>query len=166
MSKITCFHWYAFMRFQYPAEVSYNRHIHPIRHARALLAALESVYTMPKPSGRGSNARPNVEFVVVNLDGPAEKDFRKYAAENLEKLVSLVGEFINDGHKLGMTWDDANACFIASATCWDEKSENYANCITARSDDWSEALLLLVFKHRVIAKGQAWALVSRPAAWG
>lgn len=144
----------------------FNKTIYPARKGRALLRLIGENDLMPTANRFNRNAFQQVEFVTINLDTAAEKAFRIYAKDNLDKLVPMIAEFMAEPHKLGLSWDDSNNCFIASATCKNEKSENHNQCITARSDDWSEALLLLLFKHYVVAKGGTWSDVSRPIAWG
>jgi len=121
---------------------------------------------MTPKGNRNGRAFDPVEFITINLDGEAEKLFKSWAPSHLETLNSDLANFIAEEHKVGLSWDQNNACFIASATCKDEKSPNHNCCITARSDDWTEALLLVLFKATVIPSGKAWSDVSRPAAWG
>lgn len=121
---------------------------------------------MARDNGRRNGRFESVEFVTINLDAAAEKHFRTYAKDVGDKVVSELALFIAEEHKIGISWDINNNCFIASATCKDEKSENHNLCITARSDDWFEALLLLLYKAKVVANGQPWHNVSRPATWG
>lgn len=107
-----------------------------------------------------------VTFVNINL---SEDDKTKFVGWLESQGDSWVGEFANvmaDGYKVGCTWDAANTCFIASMTGKEEGTPNYNCCITARSNEWSEALQLLHFKHEVICSGLAWAKHQTSNAWG
>lgn len=136
------------------------------RYARYLIHALEWRQTDMAKAKLARGTFEPVEFVQMSLTADDEEHFRKWEASNNEKITGMLDEFMADGHKVGITFDASNACFIASATCKDEKNVNYNRCVTARSDAWWEALELLLYKHIVKAKSDDWSAVSRPAAWG
>lgn len=148
------------------SEMDYARQYLACRYAWYLIDAINWRHPeMAKSNGTRPTFEP-VEFVQLNLNGDDEKGFRKWESDNADSIVSKLDEFMADGHKVGITFDVNNACFITSATCKNDRSPNHNRCMTARSDSWYEALELLLYKHLVKAKGGDWSEVSRPAAWG
>lgn len=147
-------------------EFEYSAHTYPCQRAIWLLKTLGGYDSGMANNGKRSASFAQIEFVQISLDKDAEKAFHKWKTDHEQTCVSDLGNFIAEEMKLGITWDTSNNCFIASATCKDAKSPNLDRCVTARSDDWLEALMLLVFKHTVTAAGGDWSAVSKPTAWG
>jgi hypothetical protein len=107
-----------------------------------------------------------VEFINRRLTDDEAKGFADWQQKEAKSLGDEVVAFIASGHKLSVTWDDFNACFIVSATCKDEASDNLNKCLSARSDDWYEALLLVLYKSQVLFAGATWESDVRGASWG
>lgn len=147
-------------------ESVYNRDFYPCRHARALLQGLDPEFWSAMKSKARQRDFAQVDFVNIYVSSQQEAQYRDWLKTADTQLVSLLADVIADQHKVGISFDGANACYIASATCKDETSPNYNVCITARSDDWTDALLLLVFKIQHIAGKIPWRDCSRPTTWG
>jgi len=118
-----------------------------------------------KPS-RANSSFAEIEFVGVRLDKEQAELFADWVAADQETRALDLAEFLSAGHKTSITWDDHNACFIVSATCKDESNDNFNRCLTSRSNDWYEAMMLNVFKHQVLFKKQRWNGDANTNSWG
>lgn len=113
-----------------------------------------------------SNSGFTTTFIDVRLAKADGDQFRAYMQQGNDELALEMATLVSQGHKLSLSWDNKNVCFIASVTCRDEKAINYDCCITSRSDDWFEAIMLCVFKAVVLANGKAWQEMSEKSNWG
>lgn len=96
-----------------------------------------------------------VEFVVIDWQEKHEAMFDDWQRKHANDWHMKITDMLADQYKFGLTWDDNNACYIVSVTCRDEKATNAGLCFTARSDDWTEAMQIAVFKHYEIS-GEDW----------
>lgn len=119
-----------------------------------------------KSSTRKNNNFVETEFVTVRLDKEQAQAFADWVAQDDESRALDLAEFITAGHKTSITWDDYNSCFIVSSTCKDEASDNHNKCITSRSNDWYEAMMLNVYKANVLFGKGAWESDAQTNAWG
>jgi len=118
-----------------------------------------------KPSPKGKNDW-GMTFVNFRLGKEEKDEFKAYMSAKPDILSEKLAIFIGEGHKVSLSWDDNNKCFIGSATCKDEGSINNNHCMTSRSDDWFEALMMNVYKANELAAGTAWSDLSESADWG
>jgi hypothetical protein len=121
-------------------------------------------------NGKKSPAKPfnyaEVEFVQHKLNAEEKVQFTSWGSgKNFDSDLE-VSDFIQHGWKVSVSWDMNNDCYIVAATCKDEKSVNVNKCITSRSDQWFEALLMNVFKVTVLFKGQALSTAPKDDSWG
>lgn len=107
-----------------------------------------------------------IEFVVITLTEDQEKVFRGWQTQMEEHWWGELATVVSLGYKLGVSFDAGNACFIVSLTCKVENDVNEDLCMTARADDWLEALQLILFKHQVVCEGKSWQAKRRQANWG
>lgn len=108
----------------------------------------------------------NTTFVEVRLGNAEKNHFHQWMEQDQETLGIELGTFISNDHKLSVSWDDQNVCFVASATCRDESSVNHNCCITSRSQDWFEAIMLTLYKATVLLGDKAWQSQSSDRSWG
>lgn len=121
---------------------------------------------IPMAKKRNQNATFGVEFINIDLTDKQGDDFNDWQQSAVQKMGILVGELASAGHKLGISFDGDNECFIVSVTSKDEVSDNFNKCYTSRSDDWIEAVLLAVFKWDVIMERSTWTGKQRKMNWG
>lgn len=108
-------------------------------------------------SRRNSRSENNMpEFVNYQLNEEEKREFDAWKGGASKQFDDLMESFLADFHKLSVSWDDYNQCFIATATCKDEESDNFNRCLTGRSDTWGEAILVLWFKMTVIFNSGEW----------
>ncbi len=120
-------------------------------------------------NGRNPQAKfdyREVQFVNMRLDTSQKKQFSLWMDKLGEQCHAEIGIFISSGWKTSITWDADNACFIASSTNVEPTSVNFQYCLTSRSDDWSEALCLNVFKFNVLANGDSLSALVSSNSWG
>ena len=115
---------------------------------------------------RVGNSWSEVKFVVIRLNGKHKDGFREYMQRPAEQVALDVASFMSNGHKTSITWDDNNACWIVSATCKEEASKNHSCCISSRSSEWYEALVMNVYKNDVICNKGAWMDQQEENDWG
>lgn len=137
---------------------------------RSLVSRIQQLgdFIMPRStqsnvSGKGQF---DVTFVNVRLSKKDADQFSTYFSRDIRETGEDLTVFISKGHKIGLSWDDKGACFVASATCRDERSPNYNRCITSRSDDWYEAMIMNVYKHDVLFQGGTWVSDDAGGSWG
>ena len=123
---------------------------------------------MPSKSTRNASKRPwpETRFVDIRLDKKQQDLFREFMEKKADDLSLALADFIADGNKTSITWDDENKTFIVASTCKNPDSINLDACISSRSQDWYEALMLNVFKHLVICGAGEWEGESRDKSWG
>lgn len=117
-------------------------------------------------SNRNNGNLFDVVFVNVKIDIAEEGKFNAWTSRKDGEVAFDIAKAISDGHKIGLSWDSGNACFIVSATCKDDASINYNHCISSRSDDWYEALMMTVYKVQVMLADKAWSSGAERSNWG
>lgn len=146
--------------------------IHGVRmsgegHANRFLRNLEEIIVPPskKPKRNTSNF-PQTEFVNLKLNKKQAAEFEDWKNGDAGKISTRVVEFIADGNKTSISYDFDNECFIVSSTCKAEGHANENRCMTSRSEDWYEALLMNVFKNDVVLHGGEWIGEDEGRKWG
>jgi len=119
-----------------------------------------------KKQGRKATNFPEIEFVTVRLDKEQAGAFADWVHQDDESRSLDLAEFISAGHKTSITWDDYNSCFIVSSTCKDEGSDNFNKCLSSRSNDWYEAMMMNVYKANVLLAKGPWESDASTNSWG
>jgi hypothetical protein len=134
---------------------------HHINHINRIILTQEA-FIMPRSSASSGTKRDwgNTQFVNYRLNAQEKVKFRTYMEQSTDELSLILATFISAGHKVSLTWDDENKCYIASATCKNPKSANLDCCLSSRAPDWFEALMLNPFKSDVLMGGNAWKAES------
>ena len=144
----------------------WGRQFYACRHLYAYLSAFTRVEFMTMKKQKDVQRGYGVDFVTFELSEKQERDFADWSVATTPKLAEYTQELVSSGHKLGVSWDGDNECFIVSVTCKDDAQENANKCYTSRSDEWVEALLLALYKWDVIAKRGAWHGKQKRNNWG
>lgn len=110
--------------------------------------------------------RPNVKFVGIRLDRGQKSAFEAWLQEVSPNLFDELTNLVQGGHKLGVSWDYKNTCFIVSLTCWADDDVNYSFCFSTRHGDLETALLLTVYKAVVVLLECAWEDGAENDDWG
>jgi len=72
-----------------------------------------------------------------------------------EELYEIAATILEEGYRLGFSYNAANDSFICSVTCKAEESVNNGKTFTAFAGSWYEALQTALYKHYVVAE-QNW----------
>lgn len=123
---------------------------------------------MPKKSGKtlGKYHENEFTFVSVSIQKSDRGEFQRWAIEQQDNLLDLLERAITDGIKISVSYDLLNDCITASATVVDANKADYNSCITSRSDNVGEALLLTAYKIFVLLEGVAWRTQGTDRNWG
>lgn len=107
-----------------------------------------------KPSRKAVNFR-DMTFINFKMTADMKADFDAWYAAKGNGFINAVWETLQSSHKLGLSWDNENDCFIASMT-GKEDSMNPSKCLTMRSKDWIKALAACAYVHTVIYSAEVW----------
>lgn len=135
-------------------------------HVNRILKKWENAIMPAKYAKNDKTAWAETKFAQVTLTADQKDEFHRWWNQKAFDVPLEISTMIANGWKAGLTWDDANKCFIASATCKDERSVNANVCVTSRSDDYTEALLLNVYKVNVLFKNQPLPTERGGNTWG
>jgi len=105
-------------------------------------------------------------FVNYKLTGKEKEDFIKFAKGDFDTHSKRIVEAMSNGMKFSFSENRENGTAIASLTCRDEGNINFDRCITSRSPDWYEALLMCVFKLDVLGGDNDWLDQAGSDDWG
>lgn len=118
-----------------------------------------------KPQTQAQNWS-KIEFVNRNLLTEEADNFKKWEKSISSESGTLISQVMLDEYKLSITYDDNNECFIATLTGKDDQRNNPNKALSARSDDWYEAIMLALYKHLVLFSGNKWAGATQKNNWG
>jgi hypothetical protein len=142
------------------------RELYPLGHAgkpptlllhTKLKHQFEDYAPMAPKNAAKKNEFRQVEFVRSELDAERKKAFVKWYDINAPEIPAYVQQIIQMGIKLGVSHNEQMSSTTCSATCWDEKSQNYACCISSMHDDWLTAVAITVYKITVVFDNGAWS---------
>jgi len=136
---------------------------HYINEANSKINLLEEI-VMPKR--KASFNYGSTKFCAVSLDTPAKEEARKWLSHNSQDLDTFAVQMVRDGWKCTFSWDGYNDCFIASSTCRDENDSNYDTCVTSRSDNMWDAMLLNYYKIYVLFSNKTLPTEREKNNWG
>lgn len=105
-------------------------------------------------------------FCAISLDTPGKEAAKSWLAKNAKDIDNFATIMVRDGWKTSFSWDDYNDCFISSATMRDEGHKNYDICVTSRSDNMWDAMLLNYYKIYVLFKEQKLPTEKQKDNWG
>lgn len=117
--------------------------------------------TMPKKQGF-----VEYEFVNIRLTEDQVEDFEKWAMANTSKIWQMLNDLAEAGYKHSTSPDLENACHISTITATQYATDNQKFCLSSRSDNLVEAVLLTCYKHFVISDGGAWRGSQTRKNWG
>lgn len=132
-------------------------HDHYTWKGRAILAPLnlwgQSTMARGKANAKptsGTKAQWNTTFVDISLAGYEWNDVAE-AWAGADNVFEGATTLLENGYRLGFSYNPQNDAFICSVTCKDETSPNSGKTFTAFAGTWFEALQTALFKHYQIA---------------
>lgn len=102
-------------------------------------------------------------FIECRMNEQDKLDFAVWSEEHAASMWMEFQDFISRGFKFSLSYDSDGDFFLA---CFTASGEDLIGidlrcCLTARAPEWEQSLLLLLFKHTVMA-GENWGSF-RPA---
>lgn len=119
-----------------------------------------------KKNGKSGGSQFSTKFAVISLDSEGKELAKQWLAANHKDLDTFFVDLVRDGWKTSLRWDSENDCFIASATCVDDDNRNYDVCVTSRSDNMYEAVLINYYKIYILFDNKKLPVESAKANWG
>lgn len=94
-------------------------------------------------------------YVDLRLDEDDIEQFRVWSAAEAESFWLEFVELLGKGFKFGLSCNVEGDFYLATFTAHGDRviglEDRY--CLTARAPGWEEAVMLLLFKHLVMARG-------------
>lgn len=138
-----------------------------LRKINRTLSTMET-FIMPSKAQK-TGLRKNgfsTTFVNFKLSGKDKNDFTEYMQKEAEEIHLDIAEAMSSGVKLSLSENRENGFYLAAATMRDEGNINFDRCITSRSPDWWEALVMCVFKCKLLGYAEDWADMTGDDSWG
>lgn len=138
-----------------------------VRKLNRMLATQE-VWVMPSKAAKTGKRSPSYDTTFVNfkLVGEAKDRFVHYMAATVEEHSKVLTGLMSQGMKFSFSENLEHGFFLASVTCKDEGSINNNRCITSRSNDWFEALMMCCFKIDELGVDEDWLDQAGSDEWG
>lgn len=138
-----------------------------VRKINRWLSTLEA-FIMPGKAKKTGNKRSGFTTTFVNfkLSTQDKAAFVKWAARGVETVQQDFTQAIGRGCKMSLSENAEQGFYLASMTMRDEGSINYDYCITSRSPDWWEALIMNVFKAETLGWDESWSDQADSDDWG
>ena len=124
------------------------------------------VHAMAGKQNKKAPAWGAMEFINVTLTEQQKDEFKSWSKKQSASIADDIGQVMVDDYRLSCNWDDNNQCFIATLTGKEDQDFNSGKALSARSDDWYEAIALALYKHMVIFDGKKWTGEGTKNNWG
>lgn len=108
-----------------------------------------------KKPGKKRTPFGNVAFINYKFDKETKARFDTWYNSKGDTVLQAIFETLQGEHKISVSWDADNECFIGSMT-GKEDSLNPNKCITIRSAEWMRAMAAVAFIHTVVFDGEIW----------
>jgi hypothetical protein len=99
---------------------------------------------------------PDLEWggwIDIRMTPEMKEQYNLWAEEGQHVYWDELQDILARGLKHSLSWDKANNCFVAALTGQGSSTIEKRFTMTARSPHMAEAMMLLVYKHVVILKG-------------
>lgn len=106
------------------------------------------------------------EFVNMRLDKSEKAQYQAYVSSSSDELWDDLRTLIQAGYKLSVSYSSDTDCYIASLTCNANGDPNDGKVLVSRSNDFTEAVLLGVYKTTVLCKDNIWPDSAQADDWG
>lgn len=94
-------------------------------------------------------------FINYRLDKDEVRAFETWVAETNPNVYEVINDLTSAGYKMSISWDDKHTCFNVTIT-GGEASKNAGKSLSSRSDEWSNALMMCLYKHTEIFRSGTW----------
>jgi len=94
---------------------------------------------------------PEYSFVRFELSRSEKAEFARSLPPDMPRVWDTLYSLLEDGHKLSLSYDAQNQCYIASLTCnGGSRAQNHHAVLSARADSADTALALLLYKDSLL----------------
>lgn len=138
---------------------------HLTNMANERLNSLHEGFYMAGKNGN-SNSNFKTKFASITLDAETKDLCKAWLAANAKDLDTFFVDMVRDGWKTSLRWDETNDCFIASSTNVDADSRNHDVCVTSRSDNMFEAILINYYKIYIMFDRKKLPTEPEKQNWG
>lgn len=124
---------------------------------------------MARKSG-GSQQTPTrgsdgwIGFANIEVE-PAHRDALQQGVYSLEDAFEVFGEMLAHGHKISVSSNKDTGSITVAATGISDACPNRGYTLSAFASDITRAIIVLAYKHEVIAKGK-WSSVAKTRSEG
>lgn len=112
-----------------------------------------------KDVGAQNGAWAGSEFVTVNLGGVDLATIRAAYSDDAAVWEELE-HMVMSQYKISFSFNPATNSVLCSMTCRADGDPNEGKTLVSFAGGWYDALLVSLYKHKVVAKGN-WAAVSK-----
>lgn len=155
--------WWAIERGSLPKQGQWRRSI-----AHCVLFAVYAAegFNVAKGKSSGRTQFGDFKFASITLTDADKAKFTEWYEKSERDVFVLLAELLVEDWKASVTWDGDNDCFIASLTCRAANNVNENVVVTSRSDDSIEAVMLSIYKIRVLYSNKALPTERAKNNWG
>lgn len=116
-------------------------------------------------TGKGAQEKvwSGSDFVTINLGG-VEIGTVRAAYTDDAKVWEQLEHLVLSQYKVSFSFNPASNAVLCSMTCRAEDDPNEGKTMVSFAGGWYDALLVALYKHHVIAKGD-WTAVSKEATY-
>lgn len=108
-----------------------------------------------------------IEWVNIRLNRSDKKAFDTWAKDNLDDMFELEAHLLHAGYKIARSYDQSKDCVIVTITAKSDTPINALRGYTSRSNDLTEAVMMALYKHWVLANGSDWnKIATSDDSWG
>jgi len=108
-----------------------------------------------------------VEFIDLRLNQSDKKDFDAWVKVQTFTPLEFLWAVTQEDYKASISHDSEHSCFVVALTGKPTQTHNPNLCLTSRSDDLEEAIMLTAFKHTAICHSESWGQpASTTRSWG
>lgn len=111
-------------------------------------------------SGNSSGGYEWKGFCDIPLSEQDKDKFRGTAFEAID-VLGAIDALVEEGYKVSVTSDASHGAIVASATGQAVECPNRGFALSARAGSVDVAVMLLWYKHDVLAQGGVWENVSQ-----
>lgn len=115
---------------------------------------------------RKVNPLRNIRFIRYKLNSVEKKHYKGWAVEFKHEILPMLGQLVDSGNKVSLSFDGKNDTYICSVTCNDAKQAHADCCMVSRAGSPDDALLVALYKAHVIFAEVTWVDSATDDDWG
>jgi hypothetical protein len=105
-------------------------------------------------------------FVRCDLAPEEREHFVGWLQETQDDIIEVLNAVLLHGYKLSVVFDDDNDTWIATLSGTKYTAHNDKSSMSSRHTSFEDAVMLMLYKHTVVAQGGTWRNGSEGGQWG